>query len=133
MSQSEDSPLYHMPAQMTSGAELLEVHNGPPWPGLTLVYSVPHKPAGPSLSERERLLAEFDARAAQTRADNAESFKAWDAARKQVKAPSKRTLAERRAAREGRAQTPAWLLDESDPLLDAAMQDPEGTSRDDQA
>lgn len=84
----------------------------------------------PTPPDGRSLVAEFDARAALRREQTAAEFQAFDRERTAAKkaerkgrsrVPSKKELRLRAAEREGRAISPAWLLDESDPMLDAAM------------
>jgi hypothetical protein len=95
---------------------------------------------GPGLSESDALLQAFDKMAEFHRAEakrrsggvgsatadtrpSAESVaqsSVLPASPSPVKVPSKKVRAERRAAREGRAITPAWMLEE-DPMVEAII------------
>lgn len=93
---------------------------------------------GPGLSESDALLAAFDKMAEFHRAEAARragipsdatpgttvaSSKAASA--RGSRGPSKKELRLRKAEREGRAITPGWLADQSDPLLDSILKSEE--------
>lgn len=66
------------------------------------------------------LVEQFDAKAAQTRADIAAEFQAFDRQRK-ASVPTKKELRRRARERSKRATVPAWLL-EHDAAVDAELE-----------
>jgi hypothetical protein len=132
---SQDETLVWLgPCYLSNGGELLEVHAPPIYPGVALVYSWPSRtrPAEPSSVD---LVAEFDARAAQRREQNAAAFQAFDQQRKAVSPTrrKRRTKVQMQEARAAKAEqiaesyralvpeaTRSWL-DAPDPMLDSIL------------